>query len=69
MGNFDASGEGTGEAIGGTAAEELARTVGEVAMMPGENATRWPIRPRRKLANLQDRHFKNFATGDMWIAE
>jgi hypothetical protein len=52
MGIFAAA--GSGAAVGGGGVEAPARTVGEVAMMPGESASRWPLRHRQTLANLQD---------------
>jgi hypothetical protein len=47
-----------GEESGGTVEEAPARTVGEVAMMPGEIASRWPVQRSLTLAILQDRRAK-----------
>src|ERR1700733_137835 len=43
-----------GAATGPGTEEELARTVGEVAMMPRVNASGWPVRHVPTLANLQE---------------
>jgi len=54
-GNLAATGAAAeaGGKSGGTVEEAPARTVGEVAMMPEEIASGWPVQSLRTLANFQ----------------